>query len=338
MATIPAHLYDGTCAEARSVTLEFTSAVLRVLGSNFQEFSLSALRVSPRIGGANRFIALPNGQQIGCPDCVVLEQLPQTHPTESLVAWLDNRWWVALAATALTLVGLCCGYAFGVPVVAKAIAVRVPFEREALIRDQVLAALDDTGAFHETQLTAQQISSLKAVFDRVAADQKVGKVASLEVRSAPTIGANALALPGGTVVVTDGLVHLSKNQEELAGVLAHEFGHLERRHVLRSALQNAGILAAAGALLGDASSVVVFGSLPALLASLKYSRDMETEADDFALNWLRSRGIPPEQLAGILERLSAQPNAQQIFSYLSTHPDPELRIHHMRTEAQRHTR
>ncbi len=154
----------------------------------------------------------------------------------------------------------------------------------------------------------------------------------VDLRSAPGIGANAFALPGGVVVVTDDMVNLCQSQDELAGILAHEFGHIEKRHTIRKVLQNAGVAVVAGVILGDVSSVVVFSSFPAVLASLNYSRAMETEADDYAVRLLSSKGIPTENLAKILERLETQTGSRtnRYFSYLSSHPDTQFRIDRVR--------
>lgn len=141
--------------------------------------------------------------------------------------------------------------------------------------------------------------------------------------------ANAAALPGAIIVITDGLVKLSENREQLASVIAHEFGHVERRHTLRHMIQDAGILALLAVVSDSIQSVMVLGSLPTLLASRRYSREMETEADTFALNWLKSEGIDCTHFARMLERWSMQrqgPRNGEVLSYGATHPDVKSRI------------
>jgi hypothetical protein len=84
------------------------------------------------------------------------------------------------------------------------------------------------------------------------------------------MGANAFALPGGTVVVTDQLLELSPDDAALAGVLAHEIGHVEHRHLMRQLISGTVVGVVATLLAGDTSSVMV--ALPAVLADLSYSR------------------------------------------------------------------
>ena len=84
---------------------------------------------------------------------------------------------------------------------------------------------------------------------------------------------NALALPNGTVIVIDKLVVISKNDDEIIAVLAHELGHVHHRHGLRAVIEGSAVALLAFGILGDASDVVALvGSLPVALTSTRYSR------------------------------------------------------------------
>ena len=83
------------------------------------------------------------------------------------------------------------------------------------------------------------------------------------------IGANALAIPNNTIIVTDELVELAKNDDEIIGVLAHEQGHLVQRHSLQQALSSLGFSVILLAITGDSSDLVT--TLPAALIGAKYS-------------------------------------------------------------------
>jgi Zn-dependent protease with chaperone function len=165
----------------------------------------------------------------------------------------------------------------------------------------------------------------------------------LEFRAGGMIGANAFALPGGIMVVTDEIITLSKNDNEIIAVLAHELGHVKQRHAFRQSLQGvlAGLILAA--VTGDVSSV---GSgLPAALMQMSYSREHELEADGFALSALQKACLPPKAFADILQRLQnqafgnekptkgetskktqAQKRSDGVPEMLSTHPDTLARI------------
>jgi Zn-dependent protease with chaperone function len=147
--------------------------------------------------------------------------------------------------------------------------------------------------------------------------------------------ANAFALPDGTVVVTDELVALAKIDNEILSVLAHEIGHVHRRHALRMALESSTAVLLASAYLGDVSQLTTLSvALPTVYTQAHYSRTHETEADTFALETLKACAIPPENFAHILRALQKASGAEfeHGLQYLSSHPPTPERIR--RFEAQ----
>jgi Zn-dependent protease with chaperone function len=126
----------------------------------------------------------------------------------------------------------------------------------------------------------------------------------LVFRASPEIGANAVALPSGTVVMTDELVRLAAHEDEVVAVLAHELGHIHGRHALRSLLQHSATVVLIAVATGDLGSVsTLSATLPTFLLEMKYSRAFEFEADDYAAVALPLVGIAPARLAAILQRL-----------------------------------
>lgn len=154
--------------------------------------------------------------------------------------------------------------------------------------------------------------------------------------------ANALAFPGGLVVVTDRLVELLSHEEVLA-VVAHELAHIELRHSLRQALEVVGVSAIALLIFGASESfseeivaVVVDGLL------LANSREHEKEADLEAIRILKESGIDPVHLVTSLQKLaeyyctdsdtSITSCEDPALSWLSTHPTPKERVAYLREE------
>ena len=105
---------------------------------------------------------------------------------------------------------------------------------------------------------------------------------------------NAFALPGGTVVLFDGLVDLAQDDDQILGVLGHELGHVRARHSTRQLLQALGVGAVAGLLWGDFSTVAA--NVPIVLGVMRYGRAFEDEADAFALAFMRANRLPPQAL------------------------------------------
>jgi Zn-dependent protease with chaperone function len=198
------------------------------------------------------------------------------------------------------------GYRWGVPWTAREIAERLPRAIESEIADQVLKSAD--GLFLEpTGMTAARRAALADTFAELRSAAGLPANVRLEFRKAKAwIGANAFALPGGVVVLTDQLVEGMKKEAHVIAVLAHELGHIERRHSMRMVLQNSIIGLVTMAVFGDASSVAgVAIALPTTLAHSGYSRDFEREADQFAFDLLRKTGRTPADFAAAMRTLKS---------------------------------
>jgi predicted Zn-dependent protease len=138
--------------------------------------------------------------------------------------------------------------------------------------------------------------------------------------------ANAFAIPGGYIFVFDGLLTRLQSEEELAGVLAHEIGHVRRGHFFKNQKQlvAADLAVLAAILLGQGGGAVTAFSLAgAASLQLSYSRENEREADQSALATLPAAGYDPGGLArffGVLYREEHLLLPENQFPYLATHP------------------
>jgi predicted Zn-dependent protease len=115
---------------------------------------------------------------------------------------------------------------------------------------------------------------------------------------------NAIALPGGRIYVFQGLIAKAETADELAGVIAHEIGHVARRDGTRSILQGAGLSFLFGMLLGDfvGGGAVMVAATTVLRSS--YSRDVERAADAYAVELAGKAGADPQALARMLARIA----------------------------------
>lgn len=149
---------------------------------------------------------------------------------------------------------------------------------------------------------------------------------------------NAAALPGGYIVVNAGLVRAAATPEAIQGVLAHELGHVMKRHSLRQIIGQAGLWMTVGLALGDQSGWIGFASNNgALLLSRSFSRDCEREADAFAADLMIKARLNPD---GMVEFFTALQKKEQenpklaalakTLSLGSTHPDTDGRLDAMR--------
>jgi Zn-dependent protease with chaperone function len=326
--------FDGQSSRAIGVDVWLTGGSVRIRGEGVdRELPLGEVEASPRIGRTPRLLRLPDGASVELADSDALAACLAQGGRERarLVVALERRVWTALLAL-VAAAGVLYGLVqFGVPALARAVAFALPENVEAGLSDKALAALD-LQWFEPTQLDDATRARIEARFRQLLAASPEERPVQLHHRRGGTLGANAFALPGTAIVVTDELVALAEADDEIAAVLAHELGHIAHRHALRSLLQNVGVGVLVAGALGDFTSVsAASGSLPVLLTELHYSRSFEREADADGADRLDRAGIPREHLARMLERLAASHGGDGPWtSYLSTHPATEERVRALR--------
>jgi beta-barrel assembly-enhancing protease len=134
---------------------------------------------------------------------------------------------------------------------------------------------------------------------------------------------NAFAMPGGYVVVHSGLIRRADTAEELAGVLAHEVQHVEKRHNLKNLAHSLGVTAALALVLGDVSAVAAGAAEH--LATTRFSRGSETEADLEGMKMLDAAGIDPKGMRSFFKKMMDDQKVS-LPAILSTHPASEARF------------
>ncbi len=139
---------------------------------------------------------------------------------------------------------------------------------------------------------------------------------------------NAMALPGGTIVIYTGLIKAAENPEEVMAVLAHEIGHLYNRDSYNSVIRSIGLSVVISAMTGGDSEII--GRIINNLLTTSYSRDIEERADDFAIDLLLFQKINPIYLAEFFQRLqdiyTTEDSEESLLKYFSTHPSTDTRI------------
>jgi len=335
----PAAYYDGVTSARRQVTLYLCGESIRLFGPGIDRIYLVAqTRVTAGVGEVRRVIRLPDGGICEVGDAsflAAIERLQGKGRLGNLLHRWERSLTLSLFALFLTVLVAFVFMRFGVPALASRVAFALPVSVEAQLGREGLATLDRL-IFKPTRLSGARRGELTALFGRMTAPMPEGEGYRLEFRECPAIGANAMALPAGTVVITDGLVNLAKNDDEIAAVLAHELGHVRGRHLMRHVLQNSVASLLMATVTGDILSVTsLSAALPTALIDAKFSRDFEREADDAAIAYLKKEGIPTKRYIDILERLQAQLDAktkdtakgeEPFRNYLSTHPATRERI------------
>ncbi len=143
---------------------------------------------------------------------------------------------------------------------------------------------------------------------------------------------NAFALPGGQIFITTGLLNLLKTEDELAGVLGHEIGHVIGRHSSEQMAKDEltqGLISATTIATADPNSPGMQSAIAQYVGSIinmKYGREDEIEADRFGVKYLFETGYEPEAQIEVMEILEQASGGQRQPEFLSTHPSPQNRI------------
>jgi beta-barrel assembly-enhancing protease len=139
---------------------------------------------------------------------------------------------------------------------------------------------------------------------------------------------NAFALPGGQIFVYSGIIDKMKNYNELVALLSHEITHVTHQHSLKSLGRSAATSIFISGLFGDISGISA-GIIDQAnqLKQLRYSRELETEADQHGVDFMVKYKVSPEGMVELMKILDAEGEKQDGFmKYLSTHPETKERI------------
>ena len=215
---------------------------------------------------------------------------------------------------------ICTLFYFGWTRAAVLIAAWIPPNWEERIGEQVEVAWFPV---RERCSGAEGLRALQALGDRIwPADQPDRPVKLFVVRESDP---NAFAVPGHRIVVFSGLIERAATPEMVAGVIAHEMGHVELRHPMRGLITQLGLSAVVTLIFGDSS----IASLGQLAIALSYSRDMEREADQRGIELLQRAGIRADGMSAFFEVIRADVDKGLIGrmpEFLSSHPDLDARI------------
>jgi len=212
-----------------------------------------------------------------------------------------------------------------IPALANQLATMIPVEREiALGRvslnqiERLLSGYDD-----ETHLTCTGQKG------QVALDKMTARLGAyidspypLDIKVFNHEMPNAFAVPGGHIVLFDGLIQDADSPEEVAAVLGHEMGHVINRDPTRLTLRSAGSVGILGMVFGDFAGGAVALVIAEQLIAANYSQDAEANADIFAHKLMADAKLPSAPMADFFDRLNEEyGDGPELLSHLASHPD-----------------
>jgi Zn-dependent protease with chaperone function len=327
MTVFQAGYFDGKTSRRHEVSVVFSRGRLRLVGEEILlEFDARNVRRSLRVGDTPRWLYLPGGGACVTRDNDAVDHVTRKRRYERLLYVFEARPVFAAIATLLIAGLLWLLVDRALPAGAQFAAERIPVAAENVLGADALSAMERFG-LAPSRLPEPRRQALQERFQDMVRATGETTPYRLEFRASPTLGANAFALPGGIIVMTDELVRASRNEQEVLAVIAHELGHVRHRHVMRRLLEGSAIALILAGLTGDiASSSSLAAAAPSLLLQLKYSRDNEREADRYAIQMMKGSGLEPRYLGSLLKRLEEGASGRGMLpSFLSSHPATEER-------------
>jgi Zn-dependent protease with chaperone function len=336
-ASGPAIYFDGTCSARNDVVVEAGTAGLQIFGAGrhlLDEWLYAELRRQAAPDGVLRLGR--SGETLLAR--LEVRDLALASAIEDRAVTLDRsgaaerklrRKVVILSLAAV--VSLILTAIIGVPVLATRLTPLVPISVEQklgnAVDSQIRATLDTK------HLGAAFVcgDGANGAAGRAALDKLVGRLKTaaalpypLHVDVVRRADFNAFALPGGHIYAFQGLIDRAHTPDEVAGVLAHEIGHVAHRDGTRTVLQAAGLSFLFGMMLGDfvGGGAVVIAAKTVVRSS--YSRRVEASADLYSVGLMHKVGADPRALATILERVAA--DKDEGIKILADHPDTKDRV------------
>ena len=322
-------------SSARHVaTLEVGAEVFSLLTEGIKTKSglLAELSFSDRIGNTPRRVLFTDGSVFETQDNDLVDEMQAMCGTEHFLSKyvhiLESQWrWVLASVVCLVLLGyFVASVVF--PWAGRELAYVVPAKVNASISSGGMYLLDQQ-LFETSDLGKNKKGELKQTF---AALLKTLPDSEFDYRlyfRKMEGEANAFSLPAGEIILTDELVGLAENREQIQAILLHEIGHIHHRHVLQQIIRSSLISVVISMATSDLSAledlVVV---LPVFLLESSYSQANENEADDFMYEQMRNLQMNPIHFANILSLITQDESDIDgtALKYFSSHPETTQRI------------
>jgi Zn-dependent protease with chaperone function len=314
--------------------------------------NIDELEISHRIGNIPRRIIFPDQSLFETEDNEGVDQLIREFGSGSHISGvlhhLETHWrWIGVAFIATLVIGFSTVY-WGMPWASKKIAFSLSPSVLEIVSEQTLVAMD-RGILEPSELPQEEQQRLREHFNKKLLPTLNGEFSyQLHFRHMGGI-ANAFALPSGAIIITDRLIALADDQNQIDAVLFHEIGHVVHRHGMQRILLSSFMTTAIILVTGDVSMIENMAvALPVFLLKSHYSRKDESQADRYAFESMIHAGVDPihfgrimEKLGDVDEQVDDQPKPSDkttsdedkqnkkntMFEYISTHPSTLERIH-----------
>ena len=332
--------FDGRSARRREVSVHLTPDGLRILelpdqrelaSWKFRELRpVDEMSSGGPSGGPYRIRAGSGGALLVVDDRSMFADIAARAPGFSTrgPSWsaLSLRWAALLAVSVALLVAVLV---FVLPRFAEHAARLVPARWEESVGEGLIGPVVRQLAWLEGTGNAEFCT---APGGRKALDDLVQRLTPPEwphrvrIRVANLKMVNAFALPGGQILLSEGLLRFAESPDEVAGIIAHEMGHVLHRHGTAAMIEGLSLGFLFGVMLGDLGASAI-GSAGEMLVRLSFSREAESAADASAVHLLKRAGVATQGLVDFFDRMEQDiGDLPANLALLSTHPRNEIRI------------
>lgn len=334
MSRIQGTAFAPRSSERHEAMLDLSQANFVALHINGDIISCEQhhVTVSDPVGNLPIRFTFAQGWVFVAPRSAAIEQWLQRHRKRRtrFVDWMEGNITAWVVSSFICIAILLWGYVYALPWASDKIAERLPDSVSLLLGEKILQTLDEHLVPSELAASQQQAIRL-----RVA--QHVEKLAPLpfainvQFRSSAQ-GANAFALPGGTIILLDELVALAETPAQLDSIILHELGHVHHRHMMKQLVQSTILSVSVSLITGESSGIVDnLAGMGVFIASNGQSREAEKQADHYAKLAMRQIYGSSEPMAEMFERFQQQSEGE-VPAWLSTHPDFDSRIDAARSD------
>ena len=339
--------HDGVHAAGRQVSVSIEGDALAILGADGALLTSWAFDEIHLITGVDSddMVRLRHGlegdDRLTVADASILAPLETRCPNlrRTTPGWKTTTRSTALwGATAM--VSLLLLFKIVIPAMAEQFTAIIPqsWERRigARLADQIVKTLSQierrSGSVRSCRSEVAQ-----AALDGLAArlTDNIVPALHINIRAVDLKIANALALPGGQILVFRGLLEFVENGDELSGVLAHEVGHMILRHPLEVAFKGASVSILASLIVGDITGGAAIAGVAGAFLTAAYGQEAERDADVLGITLLNGAGLESRKVARLFERFARKAREKDgLLSLVASHPLSQERAEYVRDMAQ----
>ncbi|MFQ3189820.1 MAG: Zn-dependent protease with chaperone function [Paraglaciecola sp.] len=333
---VPGKFYLLGRSQCLPVTVLMTaSGGLRIVDLSNQllvETANSQIKVAEKLASVPREFSLYDQGLVVVDSTAAVDTWIASNSKQNKVSKLEKSMSTVLLCTILVPIFLFVFFKYLIPSSAILFADYVPKSLVNIASKHTLSALDSS-ILAETSLDDETRNNYQNMWQDVISKIDVPTQFNIQFRQSETMGANAFALPNGTIVITDELVKLIDDDHDLlTAILLHEIGHIEHKHSMRLISEALATSIAVNYFFADLGGLVeFFAGISNTVVQNQFSQKLEWEADNYALSKLDELGMDRESFADAMKKLAdTLPKESKLTLLLQSHPSMQSRIDNAR--------